>query len=347
MGLQIEDAKTLVSLAVDSYKNIPTKYSIDETQSAIQNALIKANNGKKSLDIRDIRDGKCNGLFSIIEEVLAQTEYIGIKENPLFNEIVEYKNGRLGDKNEFYVEDTSDFYVSMIAEGTQALKRQRMSGGRIFSPDIHKYGIKIYEELDRILAGRVDFNQLIQNAIKSFDNFRAELILNSFLQIPQTNPLNVISVTTDTYSEDELLDLCIDVENSARSYGENIRPVIMGTKKALRNIALDPTTLAEQGKLDLYNNGYYGKFRGYTCIEIPQTLRRNTLNGYLPDNVLWIISSLSDKPVKFFTEGEPFVVMGNPLNNADLSQDWLMQERFGCGIVLSGRKNGVYTIAQS
>lgn len=346
MGLQIEDEKTLISLVVNNYKNVPTKYSVDETQSAIYNALIKANNGKKTLDIRDIRDGKCTGLFSIIEEVLAQTEYIGIEQNPLFKEIVEYKSARLGDKNEFYVEDTSEFYVSMIAEGTQALKRQRMSGGRIFSPDIHKYGIKIYEELDRLLAGRVDFSQLIQKATNSFNTCRGELILNSFLQIPVTNPVNVISVTSDSYSEDDLLDLCINVENSARMYDSNsVRPIIMGTKKALRNIALDPTTLAEQGKIDLYNNGFYGKFRGYTCIEIPQTLRRNTLTGYLPDNVLWVISSLTEKPVKFYTEGDPFVVTGNPLNNADLSQDWLMEERFGCGIVLSGKKNGIYTIS--
>lgn len=342
MSLVIEDRQALVSLAVDTYKNkANTKYSVDEIQSAMRNALIKANNNKTSLDIRDLRDGKCKEVFSIIEEILAETEYTGLETNPLFNEIVEYKNGRLGDKNSFYIQDSSDFYVSRIAEGTQALIRQRITGGREISVDVNKYGIKIYEELDRILAGRVDFNEMINKAIKSFDRCRYEVILGTFLKIATTNPLNVISVTANSYDETQLMDLCLDVEYS----NNGVQPIILGTKKALRNITLDPTILAEQGKIDRYETGFYGKFNGYTCIALPQTLKKNTLERYLPDNVLFVVGTLGDKPVKFFTEGEPFVIMGDPTYNADLSQDWSMTERFGAEIVLVGKKNGIYTIA--
>ena len=40
----------------------------------------------------------------------------------------------------------------------------------------------------------------------------------------------------------------------------------------------------------------------------------------MPDDVLTIIAG-DDKPIKFVYEGDPLVIMGNPLDNADLTQE--------------------------
>lgn len=69
----------IVKLAVDTYKGNVEKYSTKESLDTLRNALIAANNGKTSLDYRDIRDGKCSGLFTLVEEILSETVVEGLQ----------------------------------------------------------------------------------------------------------------------------------------------------------------------------------------------------------------------------------------------------------------------------
>jgi hypothetical protein len=342
MSLNIEDKNALVSLAVDISRNndVSTKFSKDETLTALHNALVKANNGKTYFDIRDIQNNKCVGLFEIVEEIIAQTEDDQLLNHPLWNEIVDYKNVALGDKNSFYIPDDSDLYVSRIADGTTGAIRQRLSGGRNIEVQTHTYEVKIYDELSRVLAGRSDIDEFIKKVSKAFAKKKIDLILDAFLNITQTNPANIFLASSTGFDETELLDLCLKVEAK-----NGTMPIILGTKKALRNITLDSTTLAELGKNDLYTMGYYGRFNGYTCIHIPNVLKSDNKTFYLPDDTLYVIGTAEDKPVKFVTEGTPMVFTSEIHRNVDLSQDFMTIEKFGCDIILAGKKNGVYQIA--
>lgn len=69
----------IVKLAVDTYKGNVEKYSTKESLDTLHNALVAANNGKTYLDYKDIRDGKCAGLFTLIEEVLSRTVVEGLQ----------------------------------------------------------------------------------------------------------------------------------------------------------------------------------------------------------------------------------------------------------------------------
>ena len=96
--------KDLVRLALDSYKGRAVgKYSNADNMETLRQALIEANGGSTTLDYRAIRDGKCNGLFSIVEEIITKTVIEGLPEScPLFN-YVDYKNLKDGDTNEFEI----------------------------------------------------------------------------------------------------------------------------------------------------------------------------------------------------------------------------------------------------
>ena len=63
-------------------------------------------------------------------------------------------------------------------------------------------------------------------------------------------------------------------------------------------------------------------------------------------NMLTIIAG-DDKPIKCVYEGDPIVVMGDPLSNGDLTQEYLYGEKYGMGIVLAGGNAGIgrYEIA--
>lgn len=69
----------IVKLAIDAYKGTVEKYSVKQSQDVLRQALVEANNGKTTLDLRAIRDGKCSGLFTLIEEILSNTVVEGLQ----------------------------------------------------------------------------------------------------------------------------------------------------------------------------------------------------------------------------------------------------------------------------
>lgn len=75
----MDEMKEIVKLAVDAYKGNVEKYSVKQSQDTLRQALIAANNGKTSLNYKDIRDGKCPGLFTLIEQILDNTVVEGLQ----------------------------------------------------------------------------------------------------------------------------------------------------------------------------------------------------------------------------------------------------------------------------
>ena len=146
----------IVRLAVDAYHGTQTKYSVGESMDTLHQALVAANNGSTILNYKDIRDGKCVGLFTLIEEILSRTVVEGLQASDYFNSLVEYRNVALNDKNLFYVEDSNLFTVADAADGTQGIRRQRLGGMSETSIPTSFKVVKIYEELNRVLSGQVD-----------------------------------------------------------------------------------------------------------------------------------------------------------------------------------------------
>ena len=60
----------------------------------------------------------------------------------------------------------------------------------------------------------------------------------------------------------------------------------------------------------------------------------------LDDTILTVIAG-NDKPIKVVYEGNPIVVMGDPLANGDFTNEYLYAEKYGCAIVLAGGNAGV------
>ena len=54
--------------------------------------MIDLNNGKAEIDYRSIRDGKCSGLFTLIEEVITEVVESNMQNNPFFSNFVEEKD---------------------------------------------------------------------------------------------------------------------------------------------------------------------------------------------------------------------------------------------------------------
>lgn len=287
------DMENIVKIAVDGYFGSVEKYSVRESQDTVRKALIEANGGSTKLDIRRIRDGKCGEMFALIEEILRQTEFEDLKTDDFFNALVDYRNLAEGDANEFIVEDINLFVIDEVANGTQGIRRQRLSGSKTVTIPTTMKMVRFYEELQRVLAGRVDFNKLIETLNKSFSKKVLEDIYALWSNATAADLGGVeYFPTAGSYDEDDLLDTIAHVEAAAGGK----TATIIGTKKAVRQ--LKESIQSDSAKEEMHKLGVYGTFFGTPVVVLPQRHKTGTKTFMFDDNVLHIIAG-DDKPIKF------------------------------------------------
>lgn len=320
----MENMKEIVKLGVDSFKGKVEKYSTDQAQTALRNALIEANNGSTKLDIRALRDGKCNGVFAIVEEILAQTVIDQLTSTDYFNQLVEYRNVAAGDQAVFRVQDANLFTVSEIADGTQAIRRQRLVGETDvpITPTMH--AVRIYEELDRVLSGRVDFNHMIDVVTRSFTQKTLDDIYTLWANATQADLGGAVYFpAAGAYDLDTLLTVIEHVEAAAGG----APATIIGTKTALRPLITNIVGLDQKDVVDA--NGYVGKFYGSNVVSVPQRHKIGTTDFVFDDYTLTIIAGagMDAKPIKFVYEGNPIMFTREPKENMDLTYEFFYGER--------------------
>ena len=280
----------IVKLAVDAYHGNVEKYSVKQSMDVLRQALVDANGGSTTLDYKKIRDGECKGLFTLIETILTRTVVEGLQGDEFFNAMVDFRNVNEGDKNLFIVEDDNLFVVAEAADGTQGIRRQRLGGSTETSIPTKLHVVKIYEEMNRVLSGRVDFNHFINKVAESV---RQQLLNEIYTLWSGATAEQMGGVTyfpnAGAYDEDELLDLISHVEAAAGGK----TATIVGTKKAIRN--LKSSIVSDNAKNDLYNMGYYGKFYGTPVVVVPQRHKIGSSEFVMDDDVLTIIAG-DDKP---------------------------------------------------
>lgn len=331
----MDNMNEIVKLAIDNYKGQVENYSTKQANDVLRQALIEANNGKTSLNYKDIRDGKCQGLFALVETILSNTIVEGLQGDEFFNAFVDFRNVALGDKNLFLVEDNTLFVVSNAAEGTQGIRRQRLGDVKETPIPTQLKMVRIYEELNRVLAGRVDFNKFIDKVAESF---RKQLLNDIYTLWTSATAAQMGGATyfpsAGSYSEADLLELIEHVEAAAGGK----KATIVGTKHALRYLA--ESIQGDMAKDELHSMGYYGTFYGTPCVAVPQRHKVGSTEFVLDDWTLTIIAG-DDKMIKCVYEGDPIVLMGDPMKNADLTVEYLFGERWGLGIVLAGGNSGI------
>lgn len=323
------DVKNLVKIVLDARANrVAGNYSVDDSMEVLRQALIEANGGSTKLDYKAIRDGKCNGLFAIVEEIINKTVIEGLPDScPLF-QFVEWRNLKEGDTNVFEIRDDGTFVVADIAQGTQGLRRQRIAGGEEITVKTQLKGVKIYEELRRILAGRVDFNELIDKVSEAFQkkisNDMYEAVVATFdgLVAPYSNG------TAGSFDETKLTEIIDHVEAATGK-----KAVILGSKQAVRKITGLKGADSNTAKEKLFAMGYYDDFYTTPVIVMQNGHKAGTTDFILKDD-LYIIAG-DEKFIKAATEGETLIINGDPMANADLSQEYMVAMAYGLKAVVA------------
>lgn len=318
----------VVKLAIDSYKGkVSGNYSATDSMEVLKNALVEANNGSTSLDFRAVRDGDCKKLFAIMEQIITKTVIEGLPASSPIFDYVEFRNKALGDQDSFKINDASLFAVADIAAGTQGLRRQRLAGGETITITPQLKGIKIYDELNRILAGRVDINELVNKVSESFVQKINADIYTAFAgtYAKLVAPYQV----SGAFAEDKLVTLIDHVEAATGK-----KAYVIGSKQACKKITGITGATAVSALEDLYNVGYFGKIGTNSVIAMQNGHKAGTTDFILNDTDLHVVAG-DDQFIKMVTEGQTLIIPGNPMSNADLSQEFLMAQMYGTGLVLS------------
>ena len=333
------DMNQIVQVAVDAFHNNVTKYSQNDSMELLRTALVEANGGSTRINYKDVRDGKCGEVFALVEEILQRTTYEGMRDNDFFMNMVEERNLALGDQNLFEVEDSTLFAVADAADGTQGIRRQRLDGYTTTFTTSFKV-VRIYEELNRVLSGQVDFNHFIN---KIAESMKQKLLNDIYTMWASVTAEDIGGAAyfpaAGAYDETTLLETIEHVEAAANGKSA----IILGTKTALRNLA--PSIQGNASRDDLYHMGYYGKFYGTNVVVVPQRHKINSTEFVYDNDTLTILAG-DDKPIKLVREGESVIIPGDALRNRDLTQEYMYGEKYGLGLVLASNTGiGRYKIA--
>lgn len=329
------ERKDILALASDMVKGkVAGNFSTAEAAETLRSALIEMNGGSTKLNYKNFHRG--NELFALVEELIPVIIEESLNEsNPIFD-LVEYKNIKEGDENAFVTEGDATFIVADAANGVKGVRRQRISDGETVTVKTNVKIVRLYEDLSRVLAGRVDFNKFIDGVAKSFNK---QILTDAYKAISEisteTAGLNSEYVVSGTFDEDSLLDL---VEHVEAATGKTAR--IIGTKSALRKV--NTAIVSDEAKSDLYNVGYYGKFNGTDMICLNQAHKADGKTFVLNNSQIFVVAS-DDKPIKMVNEGEGILIQGDATNNNDLTQEYVYGQSYGVGVICAN-KIGVYNI---
>ncbi len=320
--------KNLIKIFVDAGKGTMNKFSKEDGNKAVREALIELC-GTDKPDHRTFRRHK-NEIFEIVEVALDEIITSGWSGNPFFEQFVEYKSSNLGDKNEFTVPDNSILTVAKLARGNWDFKTQRLDEGTSFSTTVSTYGIGVGESLLRIIAGRMDWSKLVQKAQEGFENKIRDGIYSAlkgsitylpsaFKQTGSFTPTNLQAIV-----------------DHVRAANGNAPVVITGTTTGLSNVYSTPDISWSDTMKDEYNKtGKVAFWRGIPLLDIPQVHTANTFTFAIDDTQLYVIPA-NTKPIKIFEEGQAMIREDNDASTSiDMSVEYKMIKEYGIGCIFS------------
>lgn len=330
------DRNAIVCLGVDLNRGIKSfsfedkTYSAAEAVEVLRQSLIEANGGSATIDYKSVRRNKAE-IFEIVEEIIPAIVNDGLNDSDFWNTYVDYRNLKFGDKNEFYIED-ADFVVTTIADGIATPRRQRLLGTTV-SVETSIHAIRIYDEFSRFMAGRIDWDALCEKVAAAFQKAIWADIFTAFTGYTGYASYSV----TGSSDADSIIDVINDIE-AATGKGA----VIFGTQPVLKKISdiTVPNGVSSQARDDIYQKGYYGKFYGTPCFKIDKPEGAGTS----ADKTLYIIGA-DDKFIKFVNEGDTIIDDRNWSDNADMTIEYRVLQKWGVGITASSKGVAKYTFA--
>lgn len=332
--------REITSLINDTLSNKVALYSAEGAKfsdQAIREAIFEVI-GDDKLTWQNFRNHK-NELFTIIENVLTINLPSAWDNSPFYRQLVEIKNGALGDKNEFVVADNSILVASRFSGNHWDTDRQKLQGKKAFPVTTEWIYIHVYEDLEKFLKGTSTISDMIASLQKGFNAEIDSRIYASFNGVGTYLP--AAFQETGTYDRKTMVTLIDRVQTAAQ---KNV--VLAGTRSALSNIVdgVNASLLSEKQKDEIASTGALLNLTGLpaSAILIPQSFIRGTYDFKVDNNTIFVLPD-GTKPVKLFFEGNTRARDLNEKDTLDQTIDTQVQTKVGVGFVVDN-VIGKYTV---
>jgi hypothetical protein len=326
----MSEQNKIVKMGIDLFKGSTGNFSAEETETALRESLKTLLGEEKNLKRAFRKNGAA--IFTVMEDILDVLITEGLEDQ--FSEYVDYRNVNYGDRPIFMVDDYHLFPVATIAAGNNNIRKQRLERTGTTVPTAYK-GVAIYEELERFLAGKVDWNKLIAKVQRSF-NAQIAADINAAIVAGYT-ALNATYKVAGAWDLTNFNNLIMHVEAAT-----DRKAMVAGSRTSLQKAA--PSYVAYNGQLvsDRNNDGFFKVIDGTTFAEIKQSHIPGTDN-FAVGNFLLVLPAGEEKIVKLVLEGESEIVEANAGHNqnADDSIEFIYKKKYGVAVVTS-TKYGVY-----
>lgn len=192
------------------------------------------------------------------------------------------------------------------------------------------YGIKVYDEFERFMAGRIDWALYIQKLYEAFDKKVNDMLYQTFLGLDaQIPPAYAFS---GTITEADILEKVEMVETAT-----GVPAMIAGTRAALAKVcALTNASMwSSEMKNERNTLGGLGIWNGIPLMRVPQVFAQGTRTFVYPDNKFYILPRTENKPIKLVYEGDSqYFENTDAAVNRDMTIEAEYMSKFGIGAIM-------------
>ena len=336
--------KELAKFMVANYKGevqVPANFSADKVftpEEAITNAFhsvigTNANSTVEDYILAFRKEDARLGVFAIIEEVLREGIIHESWKNPFFERFVETRSQARGDKTVFYVESKNEVVVSRISkDGRVALDRQRFDEGYELSVDTETRGVKVYEHIARIMLRKTGWANFVSALYAAMERDIAEMCYGAFLAVVENLPNEFAH--RGSYNAKLIKEKIRNVKliSGAASV------TLVGTELALEALTQDSSIeylKSADVQNEIYATGRLGKWYGHDVVELPNGFKQGTglTELVMPDNVVYIIPNVQEKPVKLVVEPELIDIQNSAIARVDDTIELAVRWTAGCNVI--------------
>lgn len=327
------DNANLVKLILDTKHGTIEQYTEGQTLESIRAALVDLNGGEK-LNLKSFRNH--NELFDIMETVITKTVNEGFQNSDFYNALVDEQTLGEMDTQKWVYKEPTTLVVSSVSRGNQNVRRQRIPEYGTFTLTPEPHVIKVYDEFTRVLAGKINMNDMLTDISKAAEAKRLETIYAILASLSSSN-IGAVYAYSGSFVEDSVLDVCEHV--SAANGGMGV--VLYCTLKAARKLTTG--VVSNEQRTSYWDRGYALKWNGIDVIITPQ---RHIIGGttfLLDDTKIYVMPVTMDRPIKGVT-ADGYLSITDGTNNLSFQPEIIYFDQYQYGFLL-GTKFGIVDLS--
>ena len=338
MALNREDIQKIKELCRETYTQSNLEdygYTQKQGSEAIRQAFIELM-GTDRPSRREFRRNETE-IFEIIEDTVEPLISSGWEDTDFFERYVDYRDLERGDMNEFYIPDNSLLKAVQVSNGNLSIERQRLNVGKNIAISVSTYAVKVYEEFDRFIAGRISWPELVDKIGQALQHKLSGAIYTAFAD-DSKDALPSEFTHNGSFDDDELNTIIEHV----RAANQGLSISIAGTRNALRKLDFSTNWISEQMKDQKNSFGIVADWEGVPLVEIPQVHEPNTFDFKITDSKLFVMPGT--QPIKVVREGDPVIKeTADGVSNMDMTLEYTYLTRWGVTVVFTNYY-GIYEV---